>query len=452
MAIARTAQPIPEDEEKAVVTENFQRTKTYVQDKPEGEDTKDQAKGDNKNASSGNQTPTFIRQNQTSNIPQNRLADMFDEIEDAQDYDGEIFYAMITRRQDMMNDAFARPCFNIEQFPALQIRADMLLNFIPMIQKHNGNSGGLFDVVITDDKGQSIDIGLAGLRIPNPILENKPQETVNSNNDLTQIINLMREENRANREMIQAALNPKRDRLTEILEKKFEQDILNPPEPKNNSIDVANIVQQMMLIPTVMGAMGEGFKGMFANGGNAPEREKGIVEMLLSNETLVNRASDILDNTLSNIADIAETAVANRNGVSRQQPVYTEPQPQPQPLQETNTVDQVEEPEETETQETEMDRKQLIIDIIKELESDNKLDDTNEFLLGLEEKHLDVYNMLITLCKNMEFENVVAQLGALVPEAFEGLTLKSDPVKLNKRGLHIQGRLREFYDYMKASK
>jgi hypothetical protein len=439
------------DEDKAVVVKEEHTTTSYVTDKPQ--DTSE-------NKANEFQNPTEIRADnyrntapvfQTAQPNKNRLADFFAELKDYETEENETFYLMVTRKSDLMTDTFNKPCLGNVTFPPLQINASMMFQFIPLLQKYNGNSGGRFDVVVCDATGGQLeDIGLNGFVISNP-LEDSLKDTSAKENGID-VIQLFEKINEANERRAQeserrftellAAMRPQEDEFVKLAKEKLRNDILNPKETEK--FNPEKILESVFTTTAVMQGMGEGFAKMFNRDGNSSgEKDKGMLETLLTNEMFIDRASDFASNFMETLGSVAvamtgKAPVVNPNFQQPQQPdTGGVPHQIPQPQQQTQ--EQIMQ---------EQERKELIKSIIVELEGDKPLDAENEFLIKLKAEHTDIYTLLKVACMMQPFEALVDQLETIVPDEFDSYY---DGDELNVKGLYVNERLKTFYDFMKVA-
>lgn len=431
------ALPPPADKELATVVKQEHTTTTFHRPIKEDE-IKDTSKtqtdtNNNSNNSStnvNNEVNATIQQAQETpqaQIPRNRLADFFADLQDFESEDGEIFYALITRRGDMLNDNFRKPSLTPQSFPPLQITSKMLLQFVPIIQKYNGNSGGRFDIVVCDSENEMIDTGLTNFVIADPPIE-PIAETSKEATDVLAIIEKLNEANREQTERLLTAIKPQEDEFTKMVKEKMRQDFINPPERKG--FDTAEFMQQFMVMPATMSMFADAMSKAMNN--NNGKEDKSLLESLLTNETFIGRASEVVENLTGNLTDIVIAMKNNGN-----------PTPPPSLPNGYNEHNETQTEDDTAMQE----RRQIIETIIAELNTENPLDDSNAFLLQLKDDNPDIYNVLLISCKSLPFETLISQLQGLVPDAFTGL--QNDDSTLNAKGLQLQSRLKEFYDFMK---
>ena len=437
-----------DDGKQAVVVEEHTKTMTYKQDSPnEREDTKNKNESANQGNANSGQSNANLFEAKTA-LPENKLASLFEELKEYEEFEGETFYALITRRADLMHDNFKKPCLSPQAFPVMQVNSGMMFQFIPQLQKYNGNSGGRFDIVMCADNGESLgdgDVGLNGYVVSDPVEEIKNAESRTQNEGIN-VIELFEKMNQASEKRFEQMLNamrPQEDEFTKLVKEKMRNDFLHPPQRDNNEFDTKQMIANIMGNVAVMQAMGEGFAQMF-NKNSGGEKDKGLLESLLSNEVFLDKAQDVGSRLIDSATDIA---IAYRNPQAYQQR-HTER------YEEEGEEDtgypplppQQQQPQQEKTQQ-EMDREQVIKDILAELEGDKPLDDTNEFLKVLKEENKDLFILLLMSCKMTTFEKLIEQLSQIVPDVFAQY---GSGTELNEKGQYISGRLKQFYEYMKV--
>lgn len=402
----------------------------YETDAPESNSTESES---NKNS---NQTPVvdFSRTSNGKNFSsQNRLIDLFEEIKDTEDYEGEPFMAFITRRQDLMNDTFRRLCTTAESFAPLEITSGSLMSFIPIIQKYNGNSGGRFDITITDSKGADLGIGLSGFVVPNPIIE---EHSNGSDTDITKVIQVISEQNRATEarfeKLVATLAEPKPDAFMDLVKQKMMNDFLNPPKPEKSAFDIDEFMAKAVMSTQVANTLGEKFSQTLGAKPNSPdtEKDKTTLEMILGNEMIMSRASDLLTNIFEIVGDLvaAKQQAALAQGMLPQSP-NPQPQPQPEPAEDMNM--------------------KTIDEIITELESDNPITLENETLVRLAGENPALFQQLKTLAGIMQFDALFGELEKLLPEERVDKFYDSND-ELNELGIKIKGRLQELFNVLTA--
>ena len=444
------------DENKAVVIEEYNKTTTYKADSPnETDNTKNKNESNNQSNANSGQSNANLFETKTA-LPENKLASLFEELKEYEEFEGEVFYALITRRADLMHDNFKKACLSPQAFPAMQINSGMMFQFIPQLQKYNGNSGGRFDIVICADNGESLgdgDVGLSGFVVSDPIEESSQKSEVRSQNEGINVIELFNKMNEASEKRFEQMLNamkPQEDEFTKLVKEKMRNDFLNPPQPQQNSYDPNKMIEQIMGNMVVVQAMGDGFAKMF-NKDSGGEKDKGMLESLLTNEMFLDKVQDVGSRVIDAAADIAIAYKNPQAYQERHSERYEEEEEgnsgyPPLPPNSSQNTEYRTQNEEVKTQE-QMDREQVIKDILAELEGDKPLDDTNEFLKVLKEENKDLYTLLLISCKTVPFEKLIEQLSQIVPDVFAQY---GSGTELNEKGQYVSGRLKEFYEYMKV--
>lgn len=432
----KTAEANPDD---AVVIEEHKKTTTYKKKKPEDEKTTTGTTNNNTQGANQTKTAAFVFDSK-ANIPTNKLAQMFQELADVEDEQGEVFYALVTRRADLMTDTFRKPCMSNTNFPPMQISSQMMLQFIPLIQKYNGNSGGRFDVVICDSNGENLEIGMSAYAIPDPPYEEIKLDGNNNTGGVGELIGLMREELKANREVMVKLLEGKEDEFTKLAKEKLRNDILNPPQA-TNTFDPSAVMQQVMTSVAVTQSMAEGFAKMFGSN-NLSDKDKGLLESLLTNEMFMSKAQEVYEHSTSIIGDLV-LARTNPEMFKQQQAEratgFAAGDPYP-PLQEQTQSEADEQ--------TMADRLAVMMRIIEELESERVLDDTNPVLQELKEQYTDIYEQVVQSCKQMPFEMLFPVILMLIPEDIKVQYYDGDA--LNEKGTYVSDRLQQFAEYLKT--
>lgn len=369
-------------------------------------------------------------------IPRNRLAEMFDELNG---YDeNETFYALITRRADFLNDDFRKSCSSPVNFAPLPITAKSFFTFIPTIQKANGNSGGRFDITIVDEETAPLELGIVNLVIPNPEITEQP--TANPNADLLTLVREIQAQSDERFRLILETIKPQpqeKDRFAQLAERHFENVVLNPqPQEKKFDTDefIAKIFGSQAIIETISTKFSESF-----NKGDSSNEKKTILDRLLENEMVVNKASDLLNSVVDTIDHLAEVRMASQIQSPQYQPIQQEPIQMP-PSQEPPA------PQPASQTQQDMEHKEIINKIITELESDNPINGDNATVKELAEAHTDLYEQLKVACKVVKFEKLLDQLEDVVPDTFD--QFYNEDETLNERGEKVKARLQELYKYL----
>lgn len=400
------------------------------------------------------------------NTPRNRLADMFSEVRELL-VDGDTYYALVTRRADQMNDRFRIKCNTDTTFPPLELTATALFDFVPAVQHYNYNSGGRFSVIVVDSSGEPVGISIPRFVIPDPVVDQPAPEKTHTdlNSQVVDMMSTMMQKSDERfaqmLEAIRTQATPQKDRLSEIIEQKMINDILNPKESEFSADKViAQIFASQTMIEKLSDQLGNSF-----NKNDTSDREKTTLEMILGNDMIMSKAGDLVNN----IATIASNVVASRqqapvNGYPPLPQATPTPETPPQPAPEYQASNPAQPapqptPETAPTNDAEIEqRMQIIKDIITELESDRPLNQDNVFLKNLGQNYPDLQGGLIMLCKTTDFDTLFNQLEQTLPDVFAEFYSPSDERdengevldELNERGQKIETRLREFYEFMKA--
>lgn len=395
-------------------------------------------------------------------IPQTQLYQMFNDVREASSFDGEPFVAIITRLQDFMNDGYNVPCSTITDFPPLQFTANDLLTFIASIQKANNNSGGRFTIkvcrmdaspllrIVHHSRYSSTDvpIGCAMVAVPNPIKDlSTTTSTAQSESDkLAQILATMHQQNQQMQSQILQALNaPKpKSTLEDAMERKILNDMLNPPVPQTDVFQ--NSMAQMMLMP----AMAEGFSRKMFPPEPLPPPEPTTLDTIMK-VIEMPMVQNITQNAVDSVLGMVEQAQAAKFAAANKTVIVSAASDM-----DSQTVEQL---PEVESDEEPSDMQVLIEDIIKELESANPLDATNEMIKSLTAEYPDAVEQIIGICKGFKFERVVPMLieqtKNLVPFPFDPYLdheqiQATQTIVWNEKGGAMLKRLEEFYTYMKT--
>lgn len=433
------------DSNEAVVVKEEHTTTTYKAPAP-----KDYEKNSEKNSSENNskqsQTSndsdedTFVHSIKKEKVRENRLAAMFEELKEIENEPDEIFYALITRKQDMMQDNFRVPCLANQSFPVMQLTSKMLFQFVPLIQKSNGNSGGRFDITICDAESNFLEIGLNNFVISNPVIEDKENTSSTPNDKSLDVLTLFERMNEASEKRFQQMLDvmrPTEDEFTKLAKEKLRNDILSPQSSKFNPEEImSNVMGSIAVTQAMADAMSKSFNRESA------EKDKGLLETLLTNEIFLEKAQNVYERTTEVIADIVISKQNPLAYAAQRQAEYAETEPYPPlPPSANNTSS-------SEVNDIDMERQQQIRDILNELDSERPLDDTNQFLLKLKNENLDLYNILVLSCKALPFHQLASQLESIVPDVFQNYS--NEAGELTEDGLRLLKRLETFYNFMKS--
>lgn len=442
------------DDDKVAVKKETVITETYVKDKPANENEANPNSNETINESPAANRPAFNPPiYQTPNAPENRLAEMFSEIRDAEETENETFVAIITRRADNLNDNFRRPCLQNMNFQPLQFTSDYFLSFVSLIQKYNGNSGGRFDIVICDQKGEPLNIGLSNFVIADPIIEEKPATPISDRNDLDTLAlvdRIMQQSDQRFAELVKIMRDEKKeDEFTQLAKEKFRNDVLNP-QPQTG-FNPEKMIENVMGSLAVTTALAEGF-GKIINREPAAEKEKGILETLITNDAVIDRAGNVVENLTAAFANMAASR-AQPQPPPQYPPQYSNPAGYP-PLPQQPPPQQQPEPQQpivnTVPPEAQQEMENIVNEIIAEIESENPLDETNEKINALKTDKPEIFQMLVMACQIQSFEQLLDRLENLVPDTFD--QFYDDKDELNERGAKVEERLQVLYNYFKSIK
>lgn len=394
--------------------------------------------------------PAFFINSHTSASPRNSLAYLAEVLaEDGEDQ----YVAIITRVADVYNDNFHAPNFADQNFPPMQFSPQgMMLNFIPSVQKFNNDSGGRFSIVICQMNGEPVD----GARLTNFVIANPPRAenpvSQNGNGNETGVIAMMREMMEQNQRNITALIaslqNGKQDRFTELAETVLLKKLSEDAKPAASFEDA---MMKMLLMPQMVETFADRFRE--ATSGSAKDVDDSPTWLRLAQSPFGQQIGEKAGNILEGIVALGNQMAQQK--IMQQQQAHIPPQSQPSPPTVTveplpNSQPQTESAENIE----EIDEmKALIEDIVEELESENPIDENNEFLRELETENPMEALFVKMLCKSESFEKLTGMLMQKAPEAFVGMVEVAEDGKtprLNERGVRIENRLREFYEYYKA--
>ena len=368
------------------------------------------------------------------NTNKNSLPHLFDILAE----DGEETYTChVQRLVDLPSDQWAKPChLSPMTFAPFTLQSDSAPQFVGMLQRFNGNSGGRFHIVISDQQGNLVDgAEIKNFSIPDP-LQGQQQQTGNSG----EVVELMREMQRQQQEFNEKliALNQPKDEMDTLermlrINAMLNQDKPKEPEPFNPNKIYETLFTSSQFI--------DNLASKFATETPPPEDKNAWLEFLESDtgKTIASQAMGALGQVASVLATRAQAQKQQGSA-----PVQNPDQPQPQQVEVNGELN---EPSPAEQQQA-VNMKNLIDDIIDELNSDRKLDDSNKFIEELSFEYPAVLPTLQMACKTQEFEQVYAILETIVPETFSEYKTKDG--NLNAKGKKLKARLNEFYEHIKT--
>ena len=394
--------------------------------------------------------------NESDEIPKDKLDKMFDDIERVSSGINSVFFAKVTRQPDSLSDNFFNRCGGEMPLGVFQFSLRDRFNFIPQIQKINGNSGGYFNILIFDGQQKPLGwsyrigysretgfkhIGCHNVLVPNPALIETPNANgqPQQNGSLEMVFGKMAEMMQQNHNQLMQVINrqPEKSTLEKAIEQKMLNDLLNPPQQQASGFE--QTMASIMAMPVMVEKMSA---KMFP----APpvEREPTTLDTI---QSIV--AMPVVENTATAVLNGLSLLIESKMQEKQQGVIQNLPNEvviNPQPNQITTA---------TETD----DMKELLQDVIEELESDSVLDDKNEFLIELKNDYPTQTMMITSLCKTNPFENV---LQLLIAEADKvkpvnpfaefldvAETQKQQKYVWTERGNKLIKRLNEFYEFAK---
>lgn len=423
-----------------------ENTETENNDQTENSDSEDYSFADLENESFAD----------SQKIPKTELEKMFDNVRRAIESENlpDSFIAMLVRQPDFaMNIRYNVPCGQPTNCGYFQFTSRDLFNFDAAIQERNSNSGGIFNIrIFKNDQTPlllkrnrynydmrhepiEIEVGLVNYAVPNPVKIDLPINGQTTGNESAILALIDKLDSRLDAMMNRPQpSNPLQDTMMQALVTKMTNDIINPPQNNNNNSAadiVANIMQGVAVSTAIGDAMAQNINRV-----PPPPPEKNTFEMIL--EAANSEAGLGVLSTLQDLSEVAKAKMLQGAPVTDQ----------------TQTTQNPNEPEQK--QETMED---LILDIIDELETENKLDADNEFIKNLQIEYPTQANMLVAVCKGMEFDKVFAmldqQLAKINPHPFLPFidleqTQATNKYVWNERGLKMLERLKEFYEFVKS--
>lgn len=372
-------------------------------------------------------------------------------LRELKDYDDDTeteFVAMVTRRQDSMNDNFKRKCLSDEQFLPLYFYVKDVINFPSILFRANKDSGGKFLLIITDNTGNYITRYF--VTVPNDLLppEQKDEKVniLNSNNDIVTIVRSLIDNQNQQTEKILATITAQnrpqeKSTLEKAMEAKLLRELTEEKPPVSNDANFMRDIYKNEMFQLKM--IGEMFKET-----NTPETPPlGFLEKMLNNEQFVTSAVDKVGLLASNIVQlIAMKSMQANNPQTVSQTVHN---PHPQEV--------TQQPELTEAVKDESIMKQqaMFNEITTELErlDAEKLPVTldNPVLIKLSSEYSDIYPMIINFAKMSEFNTV----WDILTEQILSDELKDkyldEQGDLTEQGVKVKGKVKELYELWKSS-
>ena len=453
---------IVEDETEANITETINskgetvKRVNYTAKVKENDVIETDENTENPDENFDNENDDSFIDNESDEIPKDKLDKMFDDIERVSSGINSVFFAKVTRQPDSLSDNFFNRCGGEMPLGVFQFSLRDRFNFIPQIQKINGNSGGYFNILIFDGQQKPLGwsyrigysretgfkhIGCHNVLVPNPALIETPNANgqPQQNGSLEMVFGKMAEMMQQNHNQLMQVINrqPEKSTLEKAIEQKMLNDLLNPPQQQASGFE--QTMASIMAMPVMVEKMSA---KMFP----APpvEREPTTLDTI---QSIV--AMPVVENTATAVLNGLSLLIESKMQEKQQGVIQNLPNEvviNPQPNQITTA---------TETD----DMKELLQDVIEELESDSVLDDKNEFLIELKSDYPTQTMMITSLCKTNTFENVLQLLITQADSAkpvnpfAEFLdvaeTQKQQKYVWTERGNKLIKRLNEFYEFAK---
>lgn len=425
-------------EDKAIVETHT--TKTYVEDIPKNETHDNQFSETTIPTQENNYLSDF---SPVLPLSETSLQRFIRELKEVQDSLGRelVFTAIITRKQDRMNDRFNIPCTSDTQLPPLDFTVNQVLNFVPVLQKANDNSGGRFSIDVYSEDLQDF----TGIRLF-LIVPNGKEEILNPNNanqDLLSVVKALVENSQQQTNRILEAIQrnqqkPEKSTLEQAIEQKILRDLLDDKPKEDSTGKLQETFLSIMAMPAMVNKMAD---KMFPE--TPAPAEQSTFEKLLSNETFMSQAME----KLSNIGTGFINYMALSKMQNQQQPPQPVQQPAPQPVP---NPQQLTEQQQQQQEKLNAMQIELFTQIINELESDRVIDANNPVLQELSGKYPDVYPMIVQTCKAMPYENVFDILvNQLLPSEITDKFFDANG-DMNEQGLKLDKRLQELYNFWKS--
>lgn len=375
----------------------------------------------------------------TQNVPQNRLADMFAELAEYQEYDGQQFYCFLIRKPDFANDKFRRRALAPENFSPFPITSQSLLDFIPTIQEVNGNSGGRFEIRISDESGIDTGIGIAGFVVTDPIIK-ETSTAPQGNSETSALIEMIRDQQQKSDERFAALLaemaKPKESDLEKALRQKMIKDIIDPAPPRESEFKPEQLIGQIFASQAMIATLSDQMAKAFNK--NEPA-EQSTLDKVLNSEMAMSYFKDVANSVITTVQQIA----ASRTAQPQSQPIPQQPTEGYPPLQQPQTT----EPE-REIQEIDPEVMEQIEKILTALESDEPITLDHPMLVEFKEQKPDDYKRLAEACRIAPLDTILDFIESTVPDAALVSIYKEDG-ELTERGEKVMKRIEEVYNLLK---
>lgn len=363
------------------------------------------------------------------------------------------FLAMVSRSPDPIGMRFNRP----NSLPSMSLGAFSfssrdLFNFDSAIQEKNGNSGGIFNIKVYKGNNEPLmlrrnpydyesrgnpqyyEVGLVNYSVPDPA---KTDATPGTSQDQSALLEYMKQSENRFESLLQAMNKPReKTTLEAAIEQKVLNDILNPPQNNNNSPDA---FQQTMLTMLAMPQMVEKFSSKMFPDPPAPVEPD-----------MMDRITKLLDvpavaNVIENLSDVSSRfAISKMNGQAQ--------------AVELESEFEDDEPDYQESQ-NDIEMKDLIHNLIIELESDNPITATSPFIINLQRAYPGAASTVVSMCKSVDFETTIKLLGRAMDKMSPNPMIdfvdvaksqEAGQYVWNPRGEKLKVRLNEFYTFAKT--
>ncbi len=363
------------------------------------------------------------------------------------------FIAHLTREADHLTDTFSSMCHEDVELGTMRFNTQDRFAFTGALQRMNNNSGGRFIVNILQVDGRQLTYLRQNPRRtwesneqqvwsrllipePNKLIAEQVANNGNSTSEIAQAMLKMAEMNQQNHNQLMQALNrqPEKSTLEKAIEQKMLNDLLNPPERKEQEgFNINKFTEQVMMQGAVVNGIGEAFNAMIHREPAAPPEPTAM--------DIIERVSNmpVAQNLLNGLINIGGM-IAEKKGLIAPETVDT-------------TASQVQNLEDDNA-----DMKELLTTIIDELESDRVLDSSNITIQELRVDFPDQIEQLQTMCQIAPFEGVfkllVERSAKIEPFPFADFldveqTQATNSYVWNERGAKLIARLQEFYEYIK---
>jgi len=444
-------------------------TKTYTKDVELNENTPaNNVTTESSTFDLNNQDIDLSMQGEVDEIPKDEIDEFFEKVkfsytsESKPFNEKDSFTIKVIREPDSLDDDFRTNCGQRMQVGLFSFNLRDALRFPEMLQKRNNNSGGRFTLIAfgRDNKplqnlitvetikvqGKTVNqpifsaVVARNVIIANPFIENDGGNKSELASAFIELGKLIQSSNDKTLAAIQALNAPKEKSIVEkALEQKLYNDIVNPKEKENPTFDAGQIMNNVMQQQVVMQTMAQGFSQMFNS--NQSIQEKDWYDKILDNEKIMQTGQ----NLVTVLSQIAASKLIPQPQNNNPQQTANNPQQPEQPEQQQLTPEQ----QVLEQQQRIADMRNVIDNIVEELESENPINDDNEMIQTLAADFPKYVPMIVDSCKNSAFPDLVNMLSFIAPDIFA--RFKDISGNLTEQGEHvINVRLKEFYEYLRT--